>query len=207
MQWTTRVNEAYRTLKSPVQRAKYLLEMHGVDVGFETNTQMPTDFLLRQLELRETLAGAKQPAALDELLAEVRREQRLLEQGIAQLIDGSEGLRRGSGRGAQAHVPRQARRRDRPGLREGRIVASAADLRAGPVQPRPTSTASRSASTSAPPIRWSPRCAAAWRPSCRTSRGARCCPRSCATCRTAASRSATRRRRGRRRTRRTASPR
>jgi len=89
MQWTTRVNEAYRTLKSPVQRAKYLLEMNGVDVGFETNTQMPTDFLLRQLELRETLAGAKQPAALDELLAEVRREQRLLEQGIAQLIDGS----------------------------------------------------------------------------------------------------------------------
>jgi molecular chaperone HscB len=89
MQWTTRVNEAYRTLKSPVQRAKYLLEMNGVDVGFETNTQMPTDFLLRQLELREALAGAKQPEALDELLAEVRREQRQLEQAIAQLIDGS----------------------------------------------------------------------------------------------------------------------
>ena len=88
MQWTTRVNEAYRTLKSPVQRAKYLLEMNGVDVGFETNTQMPTEFLLRQLELREALAGAKQPAALHELLVQVRREQRLLEQGIAQLIDG-----------------------------------------------------------------------------------------------------------------------
>ena len=88
MQWTTRVNEAYRTLKSPVQRAKYLLEMNGVDVSFETNTQMPTDFLLRQLELREALAEAKQPAALDELMAQVRREQRLLEQGIAQLIDG-----------------------------------------------------------------------------------------------------------------------
>ncbi|MDH5221361.1 MAG: Fe-S protein assembly co-chaperone HscB [Betaproteobacteria bacterium] len=89
MQWTTRVNEAYRTLKSPVQRAKYLLELNGVDVGFETNTQMPGDFLLRQLELRETLAGANQPEALDALLAEVRREQRLLVQGIAQLIDDS----------------------------------------------------------------------------------------------------------------------
>jgi len=88
MQWATRVNEAYRTLKSPVQRAKYLLEMNGVDVQLETNTQMPSDFLLRQLELREALAGAKQPEALDELLAEVRRQQRLLEQGIAQLIDG-----------------------------------------------------------------------------------------------------------------------
>jgi len=87
MQWTTRVNEAYRTLKSPVQRARSLLELNGVDVGFETNTRMPADFLQRQLELRETLAGAKLPEALDTLLAEVRREQRLLVQGIAQLID------------------------------------------------------------------------------------------------------------------------
>ena len=41
LQWTTRVNEAYRTLKDPVQRAKHLLELHGVDVAFETNTAMP----------------------------------------------------------------------------------------------------------------------------------------------------------------------
>ena len=41
MQWTTRVNEAYRTLKSPAQRARYLLEINGVDVEFETNTRMP----------------------------------------------------------------------------------------------------------------------------------------------------------------------
>jgi molecular chaperone HscB len=89
MQWTTRVNEAYRTLKSPVQRAKYLLEMHGVDVQFETNTQMPTDFLLRQLELREALEAAKDPAALDSLQAQVRREKGLLESAIARLLDDS----------------------------------------------------------------------------------------------------------------------
>jgi molecular chaperone HscB len=88
MQWTTRVNEAYRTLKSPVQRAKYLLEMHGVDVGFETNTQMPADFLQKQLELREALAAAKEAAALDRLLDEVRNEKQLLESSIAQLVDG-----------------------------------------------------------------------------------------------------------------------
>jgi molecular chaperone HscB len=34
LQWTTRVNEAYRTLKDPVQRGKHLLELHGVDVAF-----------------------------------------------------------------------------------------------------------------------------------------------------------------------------
>ena len=42
LQLTTRVNEAYRVLKDPVQRAKHLLELQGVDVAFETNTQMPT---------------------------------------------------------------------------------------------------------------------------------------------------------------------
>lgn len=87
MQWTTSVNEAYRILKSPVQRAKYLLALNGVDVQFETDTRMPADFLLKQLELREALAAAKQPAALDRLQAEVRHEQRRLERGIAELID------------------------------------------------------------------------------------------------------------------------
>jgi molecular chaperone HscB len=87
MQWSTRVNEAYRVLKSPVRRAQYLLEMNGVDVQFETNTQMPTDFLLRQLEWREALEAAKQPAALDGLQSQVDREKRLLEAGIARLLD------------------------------------------------------------------------------------------------------------------------
>jgi molecular chaperone HscB len=87
MQWTTRVNEAYRTLKSPVQRAKYLLEMNGVDVAFETNTQMPAEFLARQLELREALAEAKEPAELDRLHDQVRQETRALEQRLEELID------------------------------------------------------------------------------------------------------------------------
>ena len=52
------MNEAYRTLKSPVQRARHLLELHGVDVAFETNTAMPTEFLMQQMELREALEEA-----------------------------------------------------------------------------------------------------------------------------------------------------
>ena len=58
LQWTTRVNEAYSTLKNPVQRASHILSLHGVDVAFETNTAMPADFLIQQMELRETLAEA-----------------------------------------------------------------------------------------------------------------------------------------------------
>lgn len=89
LQWSARVNEAYRILKSPVRRAQYLLEMNGVDVQFETNTQMPTDFLLRQLELREALEAAQQPAALDALQAQVRGEKHRLETSIARLVDES----------------------------------------------------------------------------------------------------------------------
>jgi molecular chaperone HscB len=87
LQWTTRVNEAYRVLKSPVMRAKHLLELNGVDVAFETNTQMPAEFLARQLELREALAEAREPAALERLQEDVRRERRHLELGIGELID------------------------------------------------------------------------------------------------------------------------
>src|SRR5499426_1503841 len=76
LQWTTRVNEAYRTLKDPVQRGRHLLELHGVDVAFETNTQMPTDFLMQQLELREELEAAtakKDDSGLDALRARLRQ--------------------------------------------------------------------------------------------------------------------------------------
>lgn len=87
MQWTTRVNEAYRTLASPVQRARYLLELNGVDAGFETNTQMPPEFLARQLELREALAEARGAPALDRLHAEVRAESGALVRAIGELLD------------------------------------------------------------------------------------------------------------------------
>src|SRR6185312_15300702 len=60
LQWTTRVNEAYRTLRNPVSRASHLLALNGVDVAFETNTAMPAEFLMEQMELREALEGATQ---------------------------------------------------------------------------------------------------------------------------------------------------
>jgi len=58
MQWATRANEAYRTLKDPVARARYLLALKGFDTGEETNTAMP-DFLMEQMELREASATAR----------------------------------------------------------------------------------------------------------------------------------------------------
>ena len=58
MQLATRVNEAYRTLRSPLPRARYLLELAGVDVAAECNTAMPADFLMEQMEWREGLEEA-----------------------------------------------------------------------------------------------------------------------------------------------------
>ena len=87
MQMATRVNEAYRTLKSPVLRAKYLLEMNGVDVAFETNTAMPREFLMEQMELREKLEEAKKSTDLDLLSRELAVERREIESRIEEKID------------------------------------------------------------------------------------------------------------------------
>lgn len=59
MQWATRANEAFQTLKKPLERAKYLLHLAGYDVQAESNTAMPTDFLMEQMEWREAVGEAK----------------------------------------------------------------------------------------------------------------------------------------------------
>src|SRR3954468_7227084 len=90
MQVTTRVNEACRTLKNPVQRAKHLLELHGVDVAFETNPQMPTDFLLQQMEMRENLEGAvgkKDSSFLDTLKQKLASQAERLQAQLGETID------------------------------------------------------------------------------------------------------------------------
>lgn len=90
LQWTTRVNEAYRSLRDPVQRAKELLQLQGVDVAFETNTQMPGDFLLQQLDLREELeraALAKDAAKLDQLRSRLAVQRQSIESEIQDRID------------------------------------------------------------------------------------------------------------------------
>jgi molecular chaperone HscB len=87
LQWTTRVNEAYRTLKDPVQRARHILELHGVDVAFETNTAMPKDFLMQQMELREALESAKDASALDALRKDLLKEKSSIEKQIGDSID------------------------------------------------------------------------------------------------------------------------
>lgn len=63
MQWAARANEALRTLRSPLRRAAYLCELHGVPVEAESNTAMPAAFLTRQMKWREDLDEARSSSA------------------------------------------------------------------------------------------------------------------------------------------------
>ena len=80
MQWATRTNEAYQTLRDPLKRATYMLSLRGVHADAENNTAMEPAFLMQQMEWRESIedaAAAKNVDALDALLTELRDEERM----------------------------------------------------------------------------------------------------------------------------------
>jgi molecular chaperone HscB len=88
MQLATRVNEAYQTLKSPLRRAVYILQLRGVDPGLETNTAMPPDFLMEQMSWRERIeAGSAEPEALVRLRAGLRDESRKVYEKLHDQLD------------------------------------------------------------------------------------------------------------------------
>ncbi|MDZ4202408.1 MAG: Fe-S protein assembly co-chaperone HscB [Gallionella sp.] len=87
MQHSTQVNEAYQTLRKPLSRARYLLSLHGVDTQEETNTAMPLEFLMEQMEWREAVDEACEVEVLDALEARLRRETNELEAQLAGKID------------------------------------------------------------------------------------------------------------------------
>lgn len=74
MMLATQINAAYQTLRSPLKRAIYLLELSGIDVGAESNTAMSPDFLMTQMMWREQVADARASrdvAVLERLQSEI----------------------------------------------------------------------------------------------------------------------------------------
>jgi molecular chaperone HscB len=72
MQMATLANTAHQTLKNPIQRGLYLCKLHGVEANLETNTAMPTAFLLQQMAWRDSLdENSDDYVALDALATEV----------------------------------------------------------------------------------------------------------------------------------------
>ncbi len=90
MQTATLANEAYLTLKSPALRATYLLTLQGINATSETNTKMPHDFLMQQMEWRESLEDASQAkdmTALESLLVEMQRDGKQLQAELTEYFD------------------------------------------------------------------------------------------------------------------------
>ncbi|WP_374243698.1 Fe-S protein assembly co-chaperone HscB [Zoogloea sp.] len=90
MQWATHVNEAFRTLRDPLTRGHYLLELRGVDPAFDTNTAMSAEFLMEQMEWREALGEARDAAdedVLDELSRRIRQRTRAMVEQLGSQLD------------------------------------------------------------------------------------------------------------------------
>lgn len=83
-----RANEAYRQLRDPMLRARYLCEQAGVDLQTESNTAMDPAFLMQQMEWREMLDDARRdPAAFAALRAELEQARLRMQQTLSELID------------------------------------------------------------------------------------------------------------------------
>ena len=89
MQWSVRVNQAYRRLKDPLLRASYLCERRGVAIDAERNTAMPREFLQQQMALREALEQASDELAIQALQAEVAGHERSLLARLQDHLDAS----------------------------------------------------------------------------------------------------------------------
>lgn len=58
MQWAAMANDAYQTLCNPVKRSAYLCALNGYDIKKETRTPLAPEFLMQQMEWRESLLEA-----------------------------------------------------------------------------------------------------------------------------------------------------
>lgn len=95
MQWTTRVNEAYSTLKKPLSRAIYLLSLRGMDVRAESNTAMNPEFLAEQMDWREAVAdavAASDRGEIERIAAQLRDTGQRLESEIELSFDNGPSL-------------------------------------------------------------------------------------------------------------------
>jgi len=59
VQMAANINDAFRTLKDPVERALYLLRLQAIAVDDETARRLDPGFLMEQMELREALGEVR----------------------------------------------------------------------------------------------------------------------------------------------------
>ena len=90
MQWSTRVNEAWQVLRSPLSRAAYLLSLQGIDVFSAGHPPLPAEFLMRQIEWREAIGEAKSArdaSRLQNIEDEIRAASRSWQRRLTEELD------------------------------------------------------------------------------------------------------------------------
>jgi len=87
LQWSVRINEAYQRLKDPLKRAEYLCERLGAPIEAQSNTAMPAEFLMEQMDWREALDEADSEDELEALSNRVTVRRREMLARIHELLD------------------------------------------------------------------------------------------------------------------------
>ena len=93
LQNTSLVNSAYTALKTPLNRACYLLNLEDVNPFDEKDTNMDANFLISQIELRELLENIKEQQdnlALDNF---IERVQDFIKDNVASISEAFTQLR------------------------------------------------------------------------------------------------------------------
>ena len=89
LQWATHVNGAYQTLRDPARRAAYLCDLRGAGAA-RPEAGLPPEFLMEQMELRESLEAARaagDTAALEALDGQTRALRRAALERLAAVLD------------------------------------------------------------------------------------------------------------------------
>lgn len=85
MQKSTEINDAYQTLQNSCLRAQYLLLLAGMDIALEQKTLQDTDFLMQQMQWRETINSFTEDDedAIEQFAENIQNQVDLLESQIA----------------------------------------------------------------------------------------------------------------------------
>ena len=87
LQRTSQLNDAYQTLRQPLSRAEYLLELRGLSLQHEQQTLQDPEFLMAQMEWRERLEEIDSLAELDAALADLQQQTQAYQQELEQQLE------------------------------------------------------------------------------------------------------------------------
>ena len=84
------INDAFQVLKSPQLRARYMLELQGVEFDDERDTAVDPMFLIEQIELREALgeldSTADPVSALNDIMRDIKKRIEVVITKISEIL-------------------------------------------------------------------------------------------------------------------------